>query len=191
MNKKTFKLPTKSDLKSRISTINNAFAISITPYIPPQEFEVQAFFKELRLQAGQCAYCLGNANAMDHIKPLVTNGLPTGYITEIKNLVPCCSACNSAKGAKDFFFWYKSDSNVERLHQNGLSDEQINERFQILSAYIQKVDSPLDYKSILGDELWSEYLRRKEELISLLKDNQEFCDSLNKIIKEKLEMEHE
>lgn len=31
MNKK-FKLPTKSDLKSRSSTISNAFAISITPY---------------------------------------------------------------------------------------------------------------------------------------------------------------
>ena len=87
--KKDFKLPTKSDLKERSSTISNAFTIAITPYIYPSKEEIDGFYKKLQITKGQCAYCLGKANAMDHIKPLVTNGLPTGYITEIHNLVPC------------------------------------------------------------------------------------------------------
>ena len=132
MNKK-FKLPTKSDLKSRASTISNAFAIAITPYIYPSEEEISNFLTELCLKQGQCAYCLGKANARDHVKPLVKNGLPTGYKTEIRNLVPCCSACNSAKGAQDFATWYKSAKNVAKLHLEGLTDTQIEERFEVIS----------------------------------------------------------
>lgn len=50
MNKK-FKLPTKSDLKSRTSTISNAFAIAITPYIYPslcQKYFIDRRIKEKR-----------------------------------------------------------------------------------------------------------------------------------------------
>lgn len=189
MNKK-FKLPTKSDLKSRTSTISNAFAIAITPYIYPSSNEIEHFLKELHLEQGQCAYCLGKANSMDHVKPLVTGGLPTGYITEIRNLVPCCSACNSAKGSQDFRYWYKSKKNVARLHAEGLTEAQIEERFTIVSQYIDKIPKPLDYKTILGDELWEEYLQRKSEMIQLLKDNQFFCDKLSAIIKEKINSEN-
>lgn len=185
-----FKLPTKSDLKSRTSTINNAFAISITPYIFPSATEINAFLQDLQIKEGQCAYCLGEANAMDHVKPLVTNGLPTGYITEIRNLVPCCSACNSAKGAKDFRVWYKSPSNIERLHKKGLSDNQINDRFNILSSFIDRIPQPINYKEILGKELWEEYLNRKAEMLALLKEDQKFCDRLGAIITMKIETEN-
>ena len=185
-----FKLPTKSDLKSRTSTINNAFAISITPYIYPSPIETVHFLEELQIKEGQCAYCLGEANAMDHVKPLVTNGLPTGYITEIKNLVPCCSACNSAKGAKDFLLWYKSQKNIERLYRKGLDDEQIDDRFNIVSAYIDKIPQPINYKEILGDEIWDEYIARKSKMLELLKENQTFCNQLSTIIAKKIEKEH-
>lgn len=189
MNKK-FKLPTKSDLKSRTSTISNAFAIAITPYIYPSLNEIEHFLKELHLEQGQCAYCLGKANAMDHVKPLVTGGLPTGYITEIRNLVPCCSACNSAKGAQDFRAWYKSEKNIKRLHSEGLTDTEIDERFDIVSRYIDKIPAPIDYKTILGDNLWNEFLHRKEEMVRLLKEDQLFCDELSAIIKNKIDSEN-
>lgn len=185
MINKKFKLPTKSDLKSRISTINNAFAISITPYIYPTKDEMESFLEELDIEEGQCAYCLGKANAMDHVKPLVTNGLPTGYITEIRNLVPCCSACNSAKGAKDFKSWYKSEKNINRLLKEGLSENQIEVRYKIVSDYIEKIPDPIDYQEILGKELWNEYLQKKNEMICLLKEDQKFCNHLSEIIKEK------
>lgn len=42
-----YKMPTKSDLKGRSSTMSNAFAISITPYIVPSEEEVRASYNML------------------------------------------------------------------------------------------------------------------------------------------------
>lgn len=186
MINKRFKLPTKSDLKSRTSTLNNAFAISITPYIYPTYEETECFYDQLKIEEGQCAYCLGDANSIDHVKPLVTNGLPTGYITEIRNLVPCCAACNSAKGAKDFKVWYKEEKNIKRLHKKGMTDDQIDERYQIICTYMKQIPEPINYRELLGDDLWCEYLARKEDMISLLKQDQEFCNKLSNIIKEKI-----
>lgn len=186
MKDKRFKLPAKANLKGRSSTISNAFAISITPYIYPSADEVNNFYISLDIQEGQCGYCLGYANAMDHIKPLVTNGLPTGYITDIHNLVPCCSACNSSKGKKDFSEWYLSQNNVNRLHKRGLNDKDIQKRFNIILNYISRIGEPLNYKEILGDDLWNEYLARRTNLIAALRENQEFCDKLDTIVKDYL-----
>lgn len=44
MKDKRFKLPTKSNLKGRSSTISNAFAISITPYVYPTGEEITKFY---------------------------------------------------------------------------------------------------------------------------------------------------
>ena len=186
MKDKRFKLTTKANLKGRSSTISNAFAISITPYIYPTSEEITDFYDLLAIEEGQCAYCLGDANAMDHIKPLVTDGLPTGYITDIHNLVPCCSACNSAKGKKDFSEWYLSKNNVDRLHKKGLSNDKIQERFSVIKNYISRIGVPLNYQEILGDDLWNEYLSRRKNLIAALRENQEFCDKLDAIITNKL-----
>lgn len=80
-----YKMPTKSDLKGRSSTISNAFAISVTPFIRPTEEELATYYSLLGIKEGQCAYCLGDGNGRDHLKPLVNNGMPTGYITDIHN----------------------------------------------------------------------------------------------------------
>ena len=186
MKDKRFKLPAKANLKGRSSTISNAFAISITPYIYPTSEEITKFYNSLAIDEGQCAYCLGDANAMDHIKPLVTNGLPTGYITDIHNLVPCCSACNSSKGKKDFSEWYLSQSNIDRLQKKGLSDSKIRERFNVITNYISCIGIPLNYQELLGDDLWNEYLSRRINLIAALRENQEFCDKLDALITDKL-----
>ena len=181
-----YKMPTKSDLKGRSSTISNAFAISITPYIVPCEEEVKASYELLQIREGQCAYCLGEGNAKDHLKPLVKMGLPTGYITAINNLVPCCSQCNSSKGAKTFGEWYLSSDNLARLKKKGLSDSDIEQRFRIISEYESRIEEPLDYESLVGTELWKQYQERKQSLLEHLADDQEFCDMLNSIIMEKI-----
>lgn len=185
-----FKMPTKSDLKGRTSTISNAFAISVTPYIVPSEEEVKKLYQELDIKEGQCAYCLGNGNCRDHLKPLVKDGMPTGYITDITNIIPCCQACNSSKGSKDFESWYKSNENLMRLKKLGLTDEQIDHRFEVVCAYEENVSKPLDYESLVGQELWNEYKERKNAMIQQLKESQKFCDDLNKIILSKIKKDH-
>ncbi len=181
-----YKMPTKSDLKGRSSTMSNAFAISITPYIVPSEEEVRASYNMLQIQEGQCAYCLGEGNAKDHLKPLVKAGMPTGYITAINNLVPCCSRCNSSKGAKTFEEWYLSPENLARLKKRGLSDSDVEQRFKIISRYESQIEKPLDYEALVGTELWEQYQERRQSLLDRLKKDQEFCDMLSSIIVQKM-----
>ena len=68
------KIPTKSTLKNRKSTINNAFVYSIMPWEEIDEEEYKNICKKLKIKENQCAYCLKeNANAMDHLNGLVTD----------------------------------------------------------------------------------------------------------------------
>lgn len=180
--KKTFKMPAKQNLKGRSSTISNAFAISITPYIRPSDDELNAYYDLLGIKEGQCAYCLGDGNGRDHLKPLVDAGMPTGYITDIHNLVPCCQKCNSSKGSKSFSEWYKDEKNTERLLKLGLSVSDIEERYEIILKFEQMIPEPLDYESIVGEELWDEYRKRRRHLLEELNENQKFCDRLSTII---------
>lgn len=181
-----YKMPTKSNLKGRSSTISNAFAISITPYVTPTDEEVQASYDSLKIEEGQCAYCLGEGTGKDHLKPLVRNGMPTGYITSIENLVPCCSSCNSAKGSKEFSDWYLREDNIKRLKKKGLNDDTIQERYKIILSYESKIEAPIDYEQLVGKKLWDEYKTRRKTFIEKLNEEQAFCDKLNKIIIEKI-----
>ena len=46
---------------------------------------------------------------MDHLRPLVKDKEPTGYISEIHNLVPSCGKCNQSKGNKEWKAWMRRD----------------------------------------------------------------------------------
>lgn len=186
VNKFIFKMPACQNLKDRISTINNAYATGITPYIrPDNENEIDQYYKELGVKKNQCAYCLGEGNGMDHLKPLVKNGMPSGYITDIHNLVPCCSRCNSSKGSKSFEDWYLSDKNIKRLKKLGLDDNKINERYKKICDFEDKIPGPIDYEKIVGKDKWEEYKSRKKKLVKQLEEEQKFLDDLNKIIMSK------
>lgn len=184
--KKEYKMPSKQNLTGRSSTINNAFAIAITPYIRPENWELVGYYETLGIKEGQCVYCLGDGNGRDHLKPLVVEGMPTGYITDIHNLVPCCSKCNSSKGSKSFKEWYKSEKNIKRLKENELSDEDIDLRFKKICAFEDLIPEPLDYEDLVGKELWDEYKERRLHLLDELRENQEFCDRLSEIVMDKI-----
>jgi hypothetical protein len=52
-----------------------------------------------------CAYCGETAQTWDHLVPVVKDGKQFGPGHRIRNLVPCCSRCNGAKGNQDFEVW--------------------------------------------------------------------------------------
>ena len=181
-----YKMPSNQNLSSRSSTISNAFANSVTPRIKPDASELEGYYEALGIKEGQCAYCLGVGNGRDHLKPLVKDGMPTGYITDIRNLVPCCQKCNSSKGSKSFEEWYKSDNNLKRLRSLGLNPDEIEKRYIIIKEYEAKIGQPLDYEKIVGTDKWNEYKERRKALIKALNDNQKFCDMLLKTVLEYL-----
>ena len=179
-------MPKHTKLNTRTSTINNSFAMSIIPYKKEtDQAKLKAYYEELEIEEGQCAYCMrkGEAKTGDHLHPLTKDKLPSGYLTDINNIIPCCKDCNSKKGGKEFEDWYLSEKNKERLRKLGLSDSQIQERYGIIMKYISNHSpEPLDLKSIVGEEDWNKFLRKKDELEKLLKEDQEFCNRLSEKI---------
>lgn len=63
-----------------------------------------------------CVYCGADDNTMDHIEPLVSNGMPTGLIATTLDMLPCCSNCNSSKGAHTWRSYMKRLKWPSRKH---------------------------------------------------------------------------
>lgn len=98
--------------------------------LPPAALPVPAFLiarrddRLARLGPG-CVYCGGTSTGMDHIEPLVLNGMPTGLVPTVLDMVPCCASCNSSKGSSSWRDYMRRIA-VKRSHAK---------RVKWLSAY--------------------------------------------------------
>jgi len=99
---KAFAMPSVQTMMSRKSSITNAFVNSLIPVVEPTVDEIEEALRILGMSADdvRCAYCGDVSTEWDHLRPLVVNRRPTGYISEIGNLVPACGKCNQSKGNK-------------------------------------------------------------------------------------------
>ena len=101
-----FKMPKPMKITGRSSSIKNAFINSIIPSVNPTEEQVKEALSILgMLDNYQCCYYDAAATEWDHLRPLVDKKKPTGYISEIHNLVPSCGKCNQSKGNKNWREW--------------------------------------------------------------------------------------
>src|SRR5438105_7280917 len=107
-----FRMPSVQTMVSRKSSITNAFVNSLIPIIPPTKEEIHEALAILGMDADRvrCAYCGDRSTEWDHLRPLVVNRRPTGYISEIGNLVPSCGKCNQSKGNKNWLVWMQSSA---------------------------------------------------------------------------------
>jgi 5-methylcytosine-specific restriction endonuclease McrA len=103
----TFQMPTPVSIMGRSSSITNSFINAIIPVVLPTEDELREALSILQMSADdlRCAYCGDRSTEWDHLRPLVVNQRPTGYISEIGNLVPACGKCNQSKGNKPWRSW--------------------------------------------------------------------------------------
>src|SRR5437773_5742088 len=87
-----FQMPSVQTMVSRKSSITNAFVNAIIPVVPPTVNEIEEALRILEMEPDdlRCAYCGDKASEWDHLRPLVKGRRPTGYISEIGNLVPSC-----------------------------------------------------------------------------------------------------
>src|ERR1700686_3805297 len=101
------KLPRPLKITSRSSSITNSFVQAIVPTIDPSSEEIVEALRILGMspESMACVYCGARTTDWDHLRPLVKNKRPTGYISEIRNLVPACGPCNQSKGASDWRTW--------------------------------------------------------------------------------------
>lgn len=99
------KYPNSDNIKNRTSTIRRAMASTLAPRKPCNSKDEDKWKRVFPRDANgelKCAYCGRTATHLDHLFPLIENGLPTGYGTEPGNLVPCCGSCNQKKRNKNW-----------------------------------------------------------------------------------------
>lgn len=142
-----FKLPTLITPQQRTSSITNAFTNGLMPRISPSDDEINEaleLFGQKRGDVLKCVYCGDSATEWDHFRPLINNKKPTGYITEIYNLVPCCHACNGSKGSKEWTKYLQSNS--KRSARTRLAQQKKSHLIDCNGAL---------YKNLKSFEQWS------------------------------------
>ncbi|MBD9471131.1 HNH endonuclease [Pseudoxanthomonas sp. PXM01] len=163
---------TRGRISGRTSSITAAFFQAITPAVPPTDDEVDEALAILGMSPGlcRCAYCGDAKTEWDHFRPTVLNRQPTGYITEIANLVPSCGKCNQSKGNKHWRTWMLGAA-VRSPSRRGIVDLDVRiSRLQAFEGW--RTPTKIDYADLLGREQWALYLRHLETTVTHLANAQ-------------------
>ena len=171
-------MPKPMKITGRSSSITNAFINSIIPVVVPTEEQVKEALTILgMLESYQCSYCGSEATEWDHLRPLVLNKKPTGYISEIHNLVPACGKCNQSKGNKDWRQWMLSDAALSPKTR-GIPD--IESRIRSLEEY-ESWGTPtnMEFEEIVGKELWAQHWDNWEQVQETMCDSQVLAEEIN------------
>jgi hypothetical protein len=166
----------------RSSSITNAFINAIIPVIEPTEQEELESLRILEIDPRdiRCAYCGDKATEWDHLRPIISNQEPTGYITELANLVPSCGKCNQSKGKSPWLLWMESDARLSPKTR-GVSDlAQRIARLQNYEAWRQPRN--IDFAAIVGPELWKRHRQNWRSVLDLLRKSQELATEIRTIV---------
>ena len=169
----TFQMPVPMKITGRLSSITNAFVNSIIPAIQPPDAEVVEALAILGMNPNdvRCAYCGDVSSEWDHLRAIVRDRRPTGYISEIRNLVPACGKCNQSKGNKEWRIWMFGPA---RLSPASRSVVDLTDRATRLEAY-EAWGTPikLDIPTIVGEENWAGHWRNLAEIESAMRSAHE------------------
>ena len=128
----------------------------------------------------QCAYCGHTASEWDHLRPLVVNKRPTGYISEIYNLVPACGKCNQSKGNKSWKTWIQSTA---KLSPKSRGIQDIDERIRRLEKYEQwSQPTRIDFETVVGKEKWTQHWANCELVQTTMRDAQQLATDIRQTI---------
>ncbi len=174
-------------IMSRTSSVTNGFVQAIIPSVEPTTEEVVEALAVLgmTLETVECIYCGAAATDWDHLQPLVRKKRPTGYINEIRNLVPACGPCNQSKSGADWHRWIQSSArNSPRT--KGIPD--LADRIERLQRFVAwgKVEA-LDLCGLAGAEAWAAYWEHLGAIERAMKEAQTNAVQVQKAIRKSLE----
>jgi hypothetical protein len=176
------RLPSRMTVAGRSSSITNAFVNAIIPAIEPSKEEEQEALRILHIDPNdiRCAYCGDKATEWDHLRPIINNQEPTGYITEIANLVPSCGKCNQSKGKSHWRTWIEGGS-PQSPRSRGIAD--LTTRVERLQKY-EKWREPcrIDFAAVVGPEMWQRHRQNWRSVLDLLKTSQALATEIRGIV---------
>lgn len=170
-----FRMPSSVSITGRSSSITNAFIAAIIPVVYPTNGEILEALEILQIdpQYPVCAYCSDPYTEWDHLRPLVVQQRPTGYISEIANLVPACGKCNQSKGNKPWRSWILSDAPRSPKSRQVTG---IEGKIARLEAYEEWRDvTPLDFEQIIRRDLWERHWRNWQRVLQEMRESQDLA----------------
>lgn len=185
-----FKMPNATTIMARSSSITNSFVNGIIPCITPTEEEIKRALAALGMdkESIRCAYCGDKFTEWDHFRPLIENKKPTGYITEINNLVPSCSKCNQSKGNKNWRDWILSDAQLSPKTRRIANLDLLIKRLENFEQQSKPIK--LNFEAIVGEKLWEEHWNNCSHLHNQMRECQELSDKIKVLIKESLDKQN-
>src|SRR5665213_230085 len=177
--RKVFRMPAVQSMASRKTSITNAFVSSIIPVIRPTPDDIADALSVLGMttETVLCVYCGDKCNAWDHLRPLVVGRRPTGYISEIANLVPACQPCNSSKGNANWREWMAGVA-PQCPKSRGVID--VGARVARLEGFERwRQPTHVDFAAILGRDVSDEYWRELDRIIGEMEHSQALANKLS------------
>ena len=176
---KAFRMPVPVKITGRTSSITNSFVNGVIPAIMPSDGEIALALGVLGMDASdvRCAYCGDPATEWDHLNAIVRDKRPTGYISEIHNLVPACGKCNQSKGNKPWREWMFGPSPLSPASR-GVGDVEL--RAERIAEYERRCPPVrIDFEAVVDEDVWGAYwdahrrlveeMRRCEELAAAVR----------------------
>jgi len=183
--KAAFQMPSAQTMMSRKSSITNAFVSALIPVIVPTIDEIDQALTILEMNPSdvRCAYCGDPATEWDHLRPLVQDRRPTGFISEIANLVPSCNKCNSSKGNKPWREWIINAKAKKSPTARNLPG--IAERIARLQEYERwRTPAQIDIRAVIGEVAWTKYWGLCDAVIAELQKCQDVANDTRRRVLE-------
>lgn len=173
-----FAMPKPVRITGRSSSITNSFVNGIIPVIWPSDEQIEEALRVLGMDTVVCAYCGNDATEWDHFRPLVMAQKPTGYISEIHNLVPACGKCNQSKGNKDWRVWMLSSARLSPTTK-GVAD--IEARIARLEDF-ERWGTPtkVNFEELIGADLWARHWQNHTALLALMREAELTAETIRK-----------
>jgi hypothetical protein len=178
MKKKAFTMPKPVRITGRTSTITNSFVNGIIPVVMPSDAEVDKALSILGMNRNdvRCAYCGEMSTEWDHLRPIVQKERPTGFISEIANLVPACGKCNQSKSGHPWKEWINGPAPLSP-HRRGIPD--LPERIERLKNYESwRKPKVIDFASVVQPDLLAAHWKNLERLHALMRECQITSDKV-------------
>ncbi|MEJ1155149.1 HNH endonuclease [Microbacterium marmarense] len=177
-----FAMPKPVRITGRSSSITNSFVNGIIPVIWPTEAQIEEALLVLGMDTVVCAYCGDGATEWDHFRPLVVAQKPTGYISEIHNLVPACGKCNQSKGNRHWRDWMLSSARLSPTTRGVVDIEVRMARLSDFESW--GTPTKVDFEALVGAELWEMHWRNHQAILDLMRTAEMTAETMRQRVAE-------
>jgi len=179
-------MPKPVSITGRSSSITNSFVNGIIPVIQPTEAEIDEALHVLNMtvEAVRCAYCGDASTEWDHLHALVRDQKPTGYVSEIANLVPACGKCNQSKGNREWREWMTGPA---KLSPKTRRIADLDARMESLDSYERRF-APIrvDFDRIVDSRIWARHWQHHVDILEAMREAQAHAEKVREAIRESI-----